>query len=107
MEGRHVEPRLVDDPAAGRYELHVDGELAGFVEYHLERDDVIAYLHTEVLSQFEGQGLGKELVARVLDDARERDRQVLPYCRFLRTWMERHPEYLDLIPEDRRAGFGV
>jgi predicted GNAT family acetyltransferase len=32
---------------------------------------------------------------------------VLPYCPFAREWIERHPGYIDLVPEDRRPDFGL
>ncbi|WP_410961896.1 GNAT family N-acetyltransferase [Salmonella sp. SAL4359] len=32
-----------------------------------------------------------------MDDARARDLRVRPLCPFIRSWMQRHPEYSDLI----------
>src|SRR4051794_7669100 len=44
-----------------RYEITVDGELAGFAEYR-GHGDTRAMTHTEVLPAFEGRGLGGHLV---------------------------------------------
>jgi hypothetical protein len=30
---------------------------------------------------------------------------VLPFCPFIRGYIQRHPAYLDLVPGDRRAEF--
>jgi hypothetical protein len=30
---------------------------------------------------------------------------VLPFCPFIRGYIQRHPAYLDLVPDDRRAEF--
>ena len=56
---------------------------------------------------YEGQGVGSELAAGALDDARARGLRVLPYCPFIRGYIERHQEYLDLVPEGERARFGL
>ncbi|GAA3515900.1 GNAT family N-acetyltransferase [Actinocatenispora rupis] len=97
---------VVDRPDTTRYEIRVDDATAGFVEYHLFRDE-IAFLHTEIDPAYEGKGLGSQLARYVLDAARERHLAVLPYCPFIRGWMTRHPEYLDLVPDGQRARFGL
>ncbi|CAM03212.1 hypothetical protein A8924_4328 [Saccharopolyspora erythraea NRRL 2338] len=96
----------VDNPGDARFEIRGDGETAGFVDYRL-RGSTISLLHTEVGDRFEGQGLGSRLVRAVLDSARERGLEVLPHCPFVRSWIARHPEYLELVPEDRRAEFDL
>src|SRR2546427_805944 len=53
---------VVHQPEQSRYELHVDGRLAGFVRYRPHADHV-EFLHTEVDPEFEGQGLGNRLAA--------------------------------------------
>jgi predicted GNAT family acetyltransferase len=100
-----VERKVVDNPERGRFEIYDGDEVAGFAEYHLHGTE-IAFLHTEVANSFEGHGLGGTLARHALDDARERDRAVLPYCPFIRGWITRHPEYVDLVPAGHRARFG-
>lgn len=99
-----MEATVADNPDERRYEIHTGGERAGFVEYHLHAGE-IAFLHTEIDSRFEGQGLASKLARYVLDDARERSRTVLPYCPFIRGWISKHPDYVSLVPEDQRARF--
>lgn len=98
--------RIADNPDAERYEVFADGELAGFVTYRLQ-DGRIALRHTEVDDAFEGQGVGSALVSGVLDDARARGLAVLPFCPFVRSYIQRHPEYLELVPSDERKRFGL
>jgi predicted GNAT family acetyltransferase len=93
-----------DDAEERRYEVRVDGELAGFATYKL-RSGEIAFNHTEIDDRFEGQGLGGKLIAFALDDARGRGLAVLPFCPFVKAYVQRHREYLDLVPEDRRTAF--
>ena len=97
---------MVDNRQARRFELYEGGELAGFAEYHLYGNR-LALLHTEVDARFRGRGLGGTLVHQVLDDARARGRVVLPYCRFTRGWIAKHPAYVDLVPEAHRAHFDL
>ncbi|WP_426366979.1 GNAT family N-acetyltransferase [Streptomyces sp. E-08] len=104
-----MEPRVTDRPEKSRYEILTgdDGtETAGFAEYHLS-DGEIAFIHTEIDPRFGGRGLGGLLARGALDDARVRGLSVLPYCPFVRGWIGKHPEYADLVPEARRARFGL
>jgi predicted GNAT family acetyltransferase len=101
-----MELRVTDNPDQSRVEIRADGELAGFLTYRL-RDGELALLHTETDHRFRGYGVAGRLVQSVLDSARERHLAVLPYCPFVRSWMDEHPEYTDLIPKDRRAHFGL
>jgi uncharacterized protein len=100
----HLE--VADNPDEDRYEIRADGELAGYLVYH-RRGGCIALNHTEVLDGFEGKGVGSALIARTLDDLRERGTAVLPFCPFVKSFLERHPEYVDVVPEDERARYGL
>lgn len=88
--------QVTDNSEAGRYEAHVNGELAGYIVYR-DQPGGIVLVHTEVLEQFEGQGVGSRLVAAALDDIRERGLSVTPLCRFAASYIDRHPEYGDLV----------
>ncbi len=97
---------VADHPEHERFEIHADGELAGFVDYRLH-DGELALLHAETLSRFRHRGFAGQLVQFSLDSARERKLAVLPYCPFVRRWIADHAEYADLVSEDRRPHFGL
>ena len=97
---------IIDNPEHHRYEIRVDDELAGFVQYR-RREGLIALIHTEIDTRFEGQGLASQLTAAVLDEARAAGVRVLPFCPFVNGYISRHPEYVELVPEDFRAEFGL
>jgi predicted GNAT family acetyltransferase len=101
-----MDVEVTDNPDKARFEIVADGELAGFVQYHL-RDGVIAFTHTETDERFRGHGLAGRLARESLDAARARHLAVLPYCPFVRSWITRHREYADLVPLDRREQFGL
>ena len=97
---------IIDNPEHHRYEIRVDDELAGFVQYR-RREGLIALIHTEIDTRFEGQGLGVSA-----DRGRPRrgargGRGVLPFCPFVNGYISRHPEYADLVPEEFRSEFGL
>jgi predicted GNAT family acetyltransferase len=97
---------VTDNPQASRYELRVSGELAGFLTYR-HRGQAISLIHTEMEPEFQGAGLATRLARFSLDDARERGLAVLPSCPYVSSWIRKHPEYTDLVPEDRRGDFGL
>ena len=60
-------------------------------------------MHTEISPGCEGMGFGSRLAAGVLDDARRQELVVVPICPFIAAYIQRHPEYRDLVaPEHRR-----
>lgn len=84
---------------AHRYEARVDGDLAGFATYEL-RPGVVDFTHTEVDSEFEGQGVGGSLARHALDDVRETgDRRVVATCPFIAGWIDKHPDYRSLLSD--------
>lgn len=95
---------VADNAAGERYEIRVDGEPAGFLQYRL-RPGLIELVHTEIDEEFEGRGLGSRLISFALDDARDRGLAVLPFCPFVNDYIRRHRRYADLVPEGRRQDF--
>ena len=95
-----------DKPDFGRFQLVLDGEVAGFIAYEMHGPRV-ALMHTQIEDRFAGQGLGVELVARALDEIRRRGGSVLPYCPFVRSFIARNPEYEELVPAGVRPTFGL
>jgi uncharacterized protein len=86
----------VDRPNQRRYELTVDGDLAGWVTYRLS-DRRITFIHTEVQPAWAGRGLAQRLAADVLDDARARGLRVRPICPYIAAFIRSHPAYQDLV----------
>ncbi|WP_196809015.1 GNAT family N-acetyltransferase [Conexibacter woesei] len=95
-----------DKAEAERFEVAVDGDVAGFAQYR-RRPELIAFVHTEIEPKFEGQGLASRLIGAALDASREEGLAVLPFCPFVNIYINKHPEYADLVPEAFRAKFGL
>ncbi len=86
---------LTDNKTLSRYEMDVDGT-AAFVDYARE-DGTIVLVHTEVPEALSGQGVGSRLAKAVLDSVREDDGRVVPRCEFIASYIDRHPEYRELV----------
>jgi uncharacterized protein len=97
---------LADAPDRERYELSVDDEVVGFASYRA-RPGLIAFVHTEVDERLQGQGLADRLIRFALEDARTRDLAVLPFCPFVKAFIERHRELDALVPDNYKEKFDL
>jgi predicted GNAT family acetyltransferase len=93
-----VEPVVRDDPDNHRYVLEIGGEVAGIAVYH-RRGGRYFFVHTEVEPEHEGEGLGSTLARGALDDVREMGMKIVPLCPFITSFIERHPEYADMVDQ--------
>ena len=87
---------VTDVPGSSRYELRLGDEVAGVATY-TRSGDVVDVQHTEIDPSHEGEGLGGTLARGLLDDLRARGLKVQPSCPFLEGWIEKHPDYRDLV----------
>src|SRR3954452_10194906 len=125
-----METSVVDVPEAGRFEIRLGERVVGLASYHVE-NGTMTLPHTEIDPSVGGRGLGTALVAGVLDAARERGPgggargggaalapgvraaarerglHVLPYCSFVRHYIQQHPELMDLVAAEDRPHFGL
>jgi uncharacterized protein len=94
--------KIENNESAHRWEARI-GEYVAFSEYRLNGDtDTIHFLKTRVPPDLEGQGVAGKLVSAALDDARAQHLTVVPICRFVTSYIRRHPEYRDLVFPDFR-----
>lgn len=86
-----------DNVEKSRFEAVDDeGAVAGFATYRRQGDRII-FQHTEVDDAYEGQGIGSTLAKSALDAARHEERTVVPQCPFIKSYIDRHTEYADLV----------
>lgn len=83
-------------PAQERYLAFVSGEPVGYVDYLAEPERMVL-THTVVHDRYAGRGYAGQLVRYVLDDIRASGKKVVPVCSYVVTYIERHPEYQDLV----------
>lgn len=95
--GEHATVTVTDNPERNRYEALVDsGVVAGFSAYE-KRGGLLIFTHTEVDDAFEGQGVGSALAREALGHARATGMSVRALCPFIKAYVDKHPEYQDLL----------
>lgn len=87
--------QLRDNRAEQEFTLEVDGHLA--VAAYQREAGVIVFTHTLVPPEIEGRGVGSKLIRGALDSARDQGLRVVPQCPFVKAFIDRHPEYRDLV----------
>lgn len=89
-------PRPIEhNTAARRFEYRQDGLLC-VLDYTLD-GTVASFTHTGVPPALEGRGIAADLVRAGLTTARQRGWRVRPLCSYVAAFMQRHPEFQDLL----------
>jgi hypothetical protein len=86
---------IIDNKAQHRFELDVEGHIAK--SFYRLADGVITFEHTEVPPELGGKGVGSRLIKGALDQVRGSGLQVMAECQFVKGYIEKHPEYADLV----------
>jgi len=79
---------VVDNRAASRFELAVDGQTA-FLVYE-RRPDSLTLVHTEVPDALRGRHIGDALVEAALRAGRSEGLRIIAVCPFVRAYMRKH-----------------
>jgi uncharacterized protein len=88
-------PDIRQNIARQRYELDTQAG-AAFAFYRLH-DGVMTFTHTEVPAALRGRGIGSAMMRAVLTDVRAQGLKVIAACPFVADYVERHPEFADLL----------
>lgn len=89
--------QVVNNVKKYRFEV-VSGSQVSKLEYRLGRY-TLDLVHTEVPEQLTDQGIGSSLVEAALNHARANGLKVIPSCPFVAAYLERHPEWEDIVVE--------
>ena len=86
---------VTDNASRQRFELEEEGKLA-FADYRVQGDTLILP-HVEADPALRGRGAAGRLMTGMMEIVRERGVKVSPVCSYAVAWLERHPEYGDLV----------
>ena len=89
------EIQINHDKQAKRFETTIEGQ-TGYLSYQ-DKGDVLVYDHTIVPQALGGHGVGSALAKHALNYAREQNKKVVPQCSFVEAYINKHPEYQDLV----------
>ncbi|HEY0438266.1 MAG TPA: GNAT family N-acetyltransferase [Phenylobacterium sp.] len=98
-------PPVVMNEETHRFELTLEGHTA-FAEYNLLHDAIVLP-HTVTPPELEGRGVGSALAKAALGYAREHGLKVKPICTFMAGYIEKHPEWQDLVHPQFREKLGL
>lgn len=85
---------VIRNASSRRFEI--GGESDAYLQYATS-PGLIRLIHTEVPARLEHHGFASELAKAALDYARDEHLRVDPACPFVRSYLERHPEYQPLV----------
>jgi predicted GNAT family acetyltransferase len=88
--------QISHDPAARRFTTEVAGGVA-YITYREGRGQVLDFDHTFVPPSARGRGIASQLTTHALEYARRGGYRVVPSCPYVATYIERHPEFRDLL----------
>lgn len=93
---------VTDVDERSRFEITVDGTLAGFADYRAAPGRLVI-THSEIDGAYQGRGLAGTLTKAALGSIRQRGLLVTPRCPYTASYIRKHPEYVDLVDETHRA----
>jgi len=93
-----MEAAVHHDRSHLRFNIDLDGTTALLT--YKEVGETIYFVHTEVPAPMEGKGIGGRLAKAGLEYAREHGLKVVARCPFIASYLQRHPEYQDLLRAD-------
>jgi len=91
-----VEVRQAEEGSKGAFTAWEGDQRAGAMTYSRGNAALVIVDHTEVYAGFEGRGIGKLLVGRAVQWARENGQKIMPLCPYARSVFERTPDYADV-----------
>ncbi|TNC26524.1 GNAT family N-acetyltransferase [Amycolatopsis alkalitolerans] len=78
-----------------RYEISVDGQVAGYAQY-ADRGDQRVFYHTKIADEFGGRGLSAQLISEALAQVRASGKRVVAVCPFVAAYLRKHPDEADI-----------
>jgi predicted GNAT family acetyltransferase len=87
-----------EGPTKGRYVARVEGiDAEAELTYSRSSPTLIIADHTGVPDVFRGQGIGRQLAARMVEDARKEGVKIFVLCPFVNAERKKHPEWADVF----------
>ncbi len=101
-----METQYKDNVEKQRYEAVIENKVVAFAEYRPVANNLML-THTEVNPDLEGKGVGGELIKFALTDIRSKNLSAIPMCPFVKSYIKRHQEYLDVVNPEHRHIFNL
>jgi len=91
-----MEYNIIHNEERNRFEAMIDGLLCE-VNYRKDSIGNLKIIHTGVPKILSGQGIAAALTEAALSYAAENSLKVCPSCPYTAAYIEKHPEYKDIV----------
>ncbi|WP_240377323.1 GNAT family N-acetyltransferase [Bacillus piscicola] len=81
----------------GEFFVEKDGEKKAEITYRHDRESDLVIEHTHVSDELAGAGIGKELVAAVVNKARAENKEIIAQCPYALKQLKKNEEYHDVL----------
>lgn len=88
--------KIVDDSAHRRFDLYIDDDRVGKIDYIIAGNDM-HLTHTVVSPDRREHGLASDFVTAVLTQLRDTPYRLVPDCPYVAHWLTTHHEFDDLL----------
>lgn len=92
-----LEVKQINRETKGEFIATFDGKKAGVMTYSWAGADKIIIDHTEVEPAYNGKGVGKEMVYKAVEFARENNLKIIPLCPFATATFKKNEEIRDVL----------
>ncbi|MFC7346285.1 GNAT family N-acetyltransferase [Chryseobacterium zhengzhouense] len=92
-----IDVKQNNDEKHGSFEAIIDGNRAGLMTYTWAGEDRFIIDHTEVEETYNGKGVGKEMLIKAVEFARENNKKIIPLCPFAKATFQKNEDLQDVL----------
>lgn len=92
-----IDVKQNNDEKHGSFEAIIDGNRAGLMTYTWAGEDRFIIDHTEVEEAYNGKGVGKEMLIKVVEFARQNNKKIIPLCPFAKATFQKNEDLQDVL----------
>lgn len=92
-----IDVKQNNDEKHGSFEAIINGNRAGLMTYTWAGEDRFIIDHTEVEEAYNGKGVGKEMLIKAVEFARENNKKIIPLCPFAKATFQKNEDLQDVL----------
>ncbi|MBS9525865.1 N-acetyltransferase [Litoribacter alkaliphilus] len=92
-----MEILLKDDGTKGFAMSREDDKRVGMMTYSIAGKNLIIIDHTDVDPEFNGKGVGKQMLYKIVEMAREKNIKIVPLCPFAASIFRKSDDIRDVL----------